>query len=784
VNEYPVRIELSGNRVETIRQFDPDTQTSVIAVACAEIYPVELEEGAARHALFDYMGKAPAIYYEDRDAIVQCAGLFTQRAHDTWSLMNEDEPGVPPPSDFYISSGEFSGLLGKLEAAGNIAGSEDGNAIKPVNNPVRTGIKSESAGLPHERLEELLEGNDSCPLFVVALQTEADINRFSAIMTQQGTVHTVRRFGFLAGGLSGITLTAGIIPETFIDRETGAMFVSSFDLFGHKSHRKETRKAKAQHFVEVFKELDPGDLVVHRDYGIGKYRGLAELKVTSGGGSANAAGRTRAPRQDAFMQDFLLIEYRDGDKLYCPVYRLELVQKYIGSGETVLDKLGSKGWERKKASAGEAAREMAGKLIKLYAEREMSAKDPFSAPDALYREFETSFPYELTDDQERAVEEVLGDMALPKCMDRLVCGDVGFGKTEVAVRAAFKAVEDGRQVAVLVPTTILAEQHFLTFSERFKETPVVIESLSRLRTKAEQKEIVRGLADGRIDIVIGTHRLLSGDIAFKKIGLIITDEEHRFGVAQKERFKELKRDVDSISLTATPIPRTLNMSLSGIRDMSIISTPPRNRTAIKTSIIKFNRALIREGILRELNRGGQVFFLHNRVASIGKMRKILEEIVPEARIETAHGQMKPHDIEKVMLSFLNGDANLLLCSAIIESGIDIPRANTIFINRADLFGISQLYQIRGRVGRSSEKAQAYLIVPERLNAEAVKRLNTVRKFGELGSGFILSMHDLEIRGAGNLLGEEQSGHILSIGFEMYSELLNDEVRRIRGEKVE
>ncbi|HEX9079653.1 MAG TPA: transcription-repair coupling factor, partial [Desulfuromonadaceae bacterium] len=485
--------------------------------------------------------------------------------------------------------------------------------------------------------------------------------------------------------------------------------------------------------------------------------------------------------------DFLLLEYAGGDKLYLPMDRLGLVQRYVGpeGSQPSLDKLGGSGWEKSKGKARKAIEELAGELLEIYAERQIREGFSFSPPDELYREFEASFAWEETPDQLSAIQDVLADMQHSRPMDRLVCGDVGYGKTEVALRGAFKAALDGKQVAILVPTTILAQQHYETFHERLGEYPVTVEVISRFRTPREQKEILERLRKGTIDIIIGTHRLLQKDVAFKDLGMVIIDEEQRFGVKDKERLKAFRAVVDVMTLTATPIPRTLYMSMMGIRDLSIIDTPPVDRLAVKTLVARFSEELIREAVMRELRRGGQVFFVHNRVQTIAKRAEQLAAILPEAKIAVGHGQMGEHELEQVMLDFMHGRTNLLICTTIIESGLDIPNANTLIVDRADTFGLSQLYQLRGRVGRSSQRGYAYLLIPgeSTLTADARERLRILQDISELGAGFRIATHDMEIRGAGDMLGSRQSGTVTEIGFELYNQMLEETICRLRGEEM-
>ncbi len=559
-------------------------------------------------------------------------------------------------------------------------------------------------------------------------------------------------------------LSAGFRSEVL-----GLAVIAGGEIFGRKVVTQSDKSVTEHAEISHFKDLEIGDHIVHVDFGIGRYCGIAHLDV---GGLEN---------------DFLHIEYADGDKLYLPVYRLGRVQKYIGSDEqTRLDDLGGTKWEETKEEVKQQIRSIAGDLLKLYAKREMAEGYAFSEPGEVFREFEQAFPFEETPDQARAIQDTLSDMQKTQPMDRLICGDVGFGKTEVALRATMKAVLDGKQVAVLVPTTILCEQHRLTFRDRLEDFGVRIGALSRFRTPSDEREIIEDAASGDLDVVIGTHRLLSEDVDFQDLGLLVVDEEQRFGVKHKEKIKELRANIDVLTLSATPIPRTLQMSLLGIRDLSIIATPPHNRKAVRTHVAKFSAGVIREAIMRELERGGQVFFVHNRVQTIDEMAQHLEEIVPEARIGIGHGQMGESQLEDVMLSYVEGNINVLLCSTIIESGLDIPNANTIIVNEANNFGLSQLYQLRGRVGRSDERAYAYLLVPrnKKLGKKAEKRLEVIQTHSDLGSGFHVSTYDLEIRGAGHLLGEDQSGHVTAVGLDMYTELLEEALNDLRDRDVE
>jgi len=552
--------------------------------------------------------------------------------------------------------------------------------------------------------------------------------------------------------------------------EGGLAIITEDEVFGPKHRLARTAKKEARSSWVTFEDLKTGDLVVHVVHGIGQYNGLIKLEVAE------------------IVNDFLAIEYRDGDKLYLPVDRMNCVQKYVGvDGITArLDKMGDKSWERVKQRVKKSIREMAGQLLKLYAWRKVQKGHAYSPPDRYFQEFEAGFEYTETPDQTRAIEEVLADMESLVPMDRLVCGDVGYGKTEIALRAAFKAVWDHKQVAFLVPTTVLAEQHFQSFKKRFEPYPVEIEALSRFRSPKQQRAVVRKLKEGQVDIIIGTHRILQKDIAFKDLGLFIIDEEQRFGVAHKERLKRLRRVVDVLALTATPIPRTLHMSLMGVRDLSVIATPPEYRYAIKTYISPFDDTVVAEGIHRELERGGQIFFVHNNIRTIWGAARHLQGLVPGARIGVAHGRLSDEELEKVMLKFLNHEIDLLVCTTIIESGLDFPSANTILINRADKFGLAQMYQLRGRVGRADEQAYAYLFIPHEsaLTRDAQKRLKVLMEHSDLGAGFQIAMSDLQIRGGGTILGASQSGHIASVGYEMYFQLMERTVSELKGEPVE
>jgi len=571
------------------------------------------------------------------------------------------------------------------------------------------------------------------------------------------------------GAAGRFILREGKIARGFSLPGLRIVVIGEEEIFGKKARRRRPARPREGYFLQSFGELNEGDFVVHTDHGIGIYRGLKRLAV------------------GPIENDFLLMEYQAGDRLYIPVHRLDQIQRYIGPDghDPRIDKLGGTAWETAKRRVKKAVEEIAEDLVALYAARDTLKGNAFSAIDRYYEEFSSSFEYEETPDQARAIEDVNLDMDSEKPMDRLICGDAGFGKTEVAIRAAFRAAMDGKQTAVLVPTTILAEQHYQTFRSRLAIYPVRLETLNRFKTREEQKQILEKLARGAVDIVVGTHRLLQKDVGFKDLGLVVIDEEQRFGVTHKEKLKKLRTMVDVLTLTATPIPRTLQLSLVGIRDLSIIHTPPEGRLSIKTWVMEFDDEVIRRAILDEMAREGQVFFIHDRVHSIHHMARRIRQDVPEAKIGVAHGQMRPRELEDVMVKFLRKEYDVLICTTIIGSGIDIPAANTIIIDRADRFGLAQLYQMRGRVGRSKEEARAYLLIPPgaMLSPDAQKRLTVIKEFTDPGSGFKIASHDLEIRGAGNLVGMAQTGHISAVGYEMYTQLMERAVRELRGEKM-
>ena len=570
--------------------------------------------------------------------------------------------------------------------------------------------------------------------------------------------------------VAAVLVGVGAVSRGFRLVDAGLQVYVERDVFDEERHAVERRSAVAKTFLSDLRDLKVKDLVVHVDHGIGEFVGLKQLGV----------------RGSDAAHEFLELRYHDDAKLYVPVERLDLIQKYTGGTRPALDRLGGTTWEKAKSRVRKAMRDMAEELLKLYAQRKAVVGHTFSPDTHWQEEFEGAFPYEPTPDQATSIADVKRDMESPTPMDRLLCGDVGYGKTEVAMRAAFKAVMDGKQVAILAPTTVLAFQHNKTLIERFAGFPVSIDMVSRFRTKQETTAILEAAAEGKLDILVGTHRILSKDVRFRDLGLLIVDEEQRFGVAHKERIKQLKKRVDVLTMTATPIPRTLNMSLVGIRDMSVIETPPKDRLSIQTTVVRFDAPVIERAVRNELARGGQVYFVHNRVESIFSVGSLLQRLVPEARIAVGHGQMNEDELERAMLGFVERRFDILLSTTIVENGLDIPNANTIIINRADRYGLSQLYQLRGRVGRSDRPAYAFLLTPppESLSPVAKKRLAAIKEFSDLGSGFRVAALDLEIRGAGNLLGGQQSGHIDAVGFDMYVKLLEDTIRELKGEDLD
>jgi transcription-repair coupling factor (superfamily II helicase) len=828
VYDKPARLELFGDEVESLRLFDPETQRTLADLADLYLAPareVLFDEGTIRAAIaaareagdqvnlpskklreltdqiqqgnhvlgtdalfpgfyggqlstiLDYLPADPLFFLDDPQAIEREAGELRDKLQSEFAAAQQRGELALPPEQ------HFADGLGLLQGRRRLNVRRQGVAVQDsIQLPY-----GDTSGLRQAILEHHGEEGALTPLVtrlstwrdaglagVVACHTSGQAERLKRLLLDRRVQAKLHAGSFaeapetLYDPSTHVHLFVGEVSHGFVDAQGHLAVVSDEEIFGPRSARvTRSRSSSVQPFIDAFRELNEGDLIVHVEHGIGRYGGLVRMSIRGVDG------------------DFMLLRYDGADKLYLPVSKLRQVQKFTGADpETVaLDKLGSQSWLKSKKRVKDQLLRMAAELLEIYAARKAHPGHAFTGPDAYFRQFESDFAFEETPDQARAIEEVLKDMTSTRPMDRLVCGDVGFGKTEVALRAAFKAVLDKKQVAVLVPTTVLASQHFRTFRERFKDYGVNVEMLSRLRSAAESREILEKLRMGRIDVIIGTHKLLGKEIAFKDLGLVVVDEEQRFGVTHTERLKKLRKLVDVLTLTATPIPRTLHMSMAGIRDLSIIATPPEDRRAIRTFVVKFEPQVIKEAIGRELQRGGQVFFVHNRVRSIAAMEKFLHELCPEARLAVAHGQMEEHELDQVMSDFIERKSDVLICTSIIEAGLDIPSANTMIVNRADTFGLSQLYQIRGRVGRSKDRAYAYLLVPARrpVTKDAQRRLEALQEFTELGSGFRIASHDLEIRGAGNLIGPDQSGQIAAVGFDLYTQMMDEAVRELRGE---
>lgn len=794
---FPVREEiLDGENVTraraAIRQRANDRQlaskhiTNVLADLSAGLHFVGLD--ALLPALYgeladicDWFGEDTQVVVVEPERVVDTVESITDRRAAEFDRVVAEDALTFEPSHYYRSPEQWTSWVGAHHVAfARRVGIDSNDASFEFRARPNTDVVAMRR--QHRGVEETVRAMaERLPTWIehygricFVCRTRGQVERLQHLLEAHG--HTVLVVDPPIDVSEPVPPPAGLIEiyrghltEGFRSELLSLCVISGVEVFGTRVATKASRDMSEHVAISHFRDLTEGDHVVHVDFGIGRYRGLEHLVVEGVG------------------NDFLLLEYAGNDKLYLPVYRLGRVQKYIGAGDGIrLDKLGGTSWERTKERVKETIREVANDLLELYARRELRKGHAFSPPDSYYHEFEAEFPFEETPDQARAISEVVHDMTRARPMDRLVCGDVGFGKTEVAIRAAMKAVLDGKQVAVLCPTTILCEQHITSFRRRVAEFGVRVEGLSRFRTTKQANQIMVDTTEGKVDILIGTHRLLSDKLEFRDLGLLIVDEEQRFGVQHKDRIKKMRSNVDVLTLTATPIPRTLQMSLLGIRDLSIIATPPHDRLAVRTHVARFNDAIIREAVMREISRGGQVFFVHNRVATIDEMREHLQKIVPEARVAVGHGQMKESELEEVMVNYINGETHVLLCTAIIESGLDIPNANTIIVNRADMFGLSQLYQLRGRVGRGKERAFAYLLIPARarLKADAEKRLEVIQTYTELGSGFQVATYDLEIRGAGNLLGEDQSGHVASVGLDLYTELLEETITDLRGEVFE
>ncbi len=826
--EAPIRLDFFGDTVESIRCFDPVSQRSYRELEEAFLLPVHdvifpdekkleetisyfirladenqwdeelvgrLEEQLASRqhftgiefflplfyrscsSIFDYLAEDTALFFYDRQAARQTVSLVEERIEANYREARQHNRPALPPDELFLSGGQLEENFlhfGQIHCGGFPA---PGQQEMPCNTQDHQLLKQNISmqrrqhGLLAPLTDQILDWQRQDQQVVICCRSPKRTKNLAELLARFH--HNVRLIGppVNAGAVrhipSGELLLCDYpLSGGFSLPSENIHFLSESELFGEMRLGGASKKGRRVKGEPVrFAELKEGDIVVHRDHGLGLYLGLSAMEI------------------QGVKNDFMLLEYRDGDKLYLPVDRLNLISRYEGLSDQQprIDKLGSQNWKNVKNKVKEEVWKVAQELLDIYARREMQQGRQFSPPASLYHELEESFPYDETPGQLKAINDTIDDLTSAKSTDRLICGDVGYGKTEVAVRAAFKVVEDGGQVAVLVPTTVLSEQHAKTFIDRLQGFPVKIACINRFRSSSEQKKIIRELAAGEINIIIGTHRLLSKDIVYQDLGLLIVDEEHRFGVAHKEKIKKIKADVDILTLTATPIPRTLQMSLLGIRDLSVISTPPEHRRPVKTFVAQYDDLVIKEAVLKEMHRGGQVFFVHNRVKSIHQMAARIQKLVPEARLAVAHGQMTGSELEEIMVSFVNKNIDVLLCTTIIESGLDIPTANTIIIDRADRLGMAEIYQLRGRVGRSNLQSYAYLLVPslEALSKDSRERLRALMDCSELGGGFKLAMSDLQIRGGGNLLGISQSGNIAAIGYDLYLDLLQKTVLELK-----
>ncbi len=806
--DCPVRLEFFGDEIESIRLFSPLDQRSTETIPHFETLPSreilldrtakeyfrkrpgasshplasKLEEALlpegiefytplftpAMESLFDYMPENTMAVLFHPDEISHHAESFFREVQERYDIARHQGRVPCGTGDLYISPDEFNDLVGALPTL------RFDLLSREKNHEIR--FRTESIGglsLPGKsRIQALIERvrplKEKTRILLVA-RTNGQADRLMEILSGEEEIPCSRFADFAIDQMKRgvVSILVGTLSAGFRFPLFDLTCLTEDEIFGVKRIHRPAGRYHEGPFLPSLSELKEGDYVVHVDHGIGKYRGLREVTV------------------EGIARDLIRIEYANHDFLYVPPEKIHLIQKYSASdGHSVrIHPLGGTGWEKLKGKVRRSIEEMSRELIELYARRRMVRGFSFSPPDRYFREFEETFEYEETPDQKKAIEDVLADMQKAEPMDRLICGDVGYGKTEVAMRAAFKAALDGKQVAILVPTTLLARQHYDSFRQRFRSFPVQVEMLSRFRSRGEQKKILAKVRKGEIDILIGTHRLLSKDISFQRLGLVIIDEEQRFGVRHKETFKKLRHEVDVLTLTATPIPRTLEMTFMGIRDISIINTPPEDRMAVYTRVARFSEEIVREAVRRELDRGGQVFFVHNRVRDIDRIAAMVRRILPEARMGVAHGQMEEQRLEEVMLRFVDREIDILVSTSIIESGLDIPNANTMIIHRPEEFGLGQLYQLRGRIGRTRHRAYAYLLTraDRSMTREARQRLQVIQELTELGSGFQLAARDLEIRGAGNLLGAQQSGFIAAVGFDLYMQLVNQVARKIKGE---
>ncbi len=805
--DNPLRVEFLGDTIESLRMFDPSTQESIQNLKEAWVLPVReylipehntkqtsspLSSDAEWYApnlydsmesITDYFQESPHVVLHHPQTLENAAATCWDEILEIWAQQESsstapDTSSYPEPDRLYHLYEDIIAKMTPWPTLGidAIAPAQSENWQEVIPFPVQS-ANSVGLGLRGVPLKENLDKLDQLrsqgPVFLIA-RSSGQVERLLGLLSEQGysasswnpSLSTTR----FPGEKFPFYCVQGELSSGLITHEGRLAFITEEELFGKGVRHRPQPKTRVAKFLSSLDDLQEGDLVVHVHHGISRYQGLRRLSV-----------------QD-FESDYLLLQFAGTDTLYVPLERLSEIQPYHGVDQRTpkLDKLGGTSWARTKAKVKKSIEDMAEELVALYANREIARRPVYTPDTMLTHEFEAAFDYEETSGQLKAIEDIYRDMESPKPMDRLVCGDVGYGKTEVAMRAAFKAVQNNRQVAVLVPTTLLAQQHFETFSLRFAPFPVRVGMLTRFQSAAECKAVLREIAAGTMDIVIGTHRLLTKDVTFKNLGIVITDEEQWFGVRHKERLKQLRTQVDVLTLSATPIPRTLQMALSGVRDLSVIESPPSGRLAIQTQVLRFDATVIREAIHRELGRGGQVFYLHNRIETMERTGTWLQNLIPEARVVIAHGQMNERLLESVMLKFFHHEADVLVATAIIQSGLDIPNANTILIDRADLFGLAQLYQLRGRVGRGGQQAHAYFFVPneETLSTDAQKRLTAIQEFTELGSGFRIAAADMEIRGAGNLLGKQQSGNIAVVGLDLYLHMVEQAVQQLKGQVVE
>ncbi|MBU4318568.1 MAG: transcription-repair coupling factor [Proteobacteria bacterium] len=778
IREQAAILELSVTRVrEIVNRIASEGIYSELESMISLVYPKS-------ETLADYFPENTLCILADPNDLSASADRYERLTEKNYSAAVEEKRLCIPPEKLYVKWPDIQEKLASkttlvfekvavipgLEKTG--AGDQTARLSISDNSAVSMDLK-QNRGKDHALLPlASWIGNrkeEGCRIFLVC-HSPLQANRARSLLLPYGlNLPVYEDFQSAFFETREPCICIGQISAGFVWVEESLAFIKDDEIFGKKIHRARQPKNQVRTDLIQMEDLKKDDLVVHADHGIGRFDGLTKLQL------------------NGTINDFLMILYRDDDRLYLPVDRMGLIQKYMGVDgiDPVLDKMGGKSWEKVKAKVKKSAEKIAGELLKLYAERKVKTGFAFEHLDEFYQDFESAFPYDETEDQLKAIDHVLQDMTDATPMDRLVCGDVGYGKTEVALRASFMAVSNGKQVAVLVPTTVLAEQHYATFCSRFESYGVKIACLSRFRSSKEQKGILENLAEGKIEIVIGTHRLLQKDVGFKSLGLFIIDEEHRFGVKHKEKLKEIRRTVDVLALTATPIPRTLHMSLLGIRDISLISTPPEFRRSIITYVCEFDDDIVAEAIRKEIQRNGQVYFVHNNINTIYRVADKIKKLVPEVRMDVAHGRMKEDELEDVMFKFVQKEIDLLVCTTIIESGLDIPSANTILVNRADRFGLAQIYQLRGRVGRSDEQAFAYLFIPRDsvLGKDAQKRLKVLMEHSDLGAGFQIAMSDLKIRGGGTILGASQSGHIAAVGYDMFLKLMEESVAEIKGEPV-